>query len=99
MSIPLPNLLRQHREDEFNQGMTPLAKRWGIRTWSWLALHPRSYRLLGRVVSGVLKLVSRQGRITRLPGLGNWTDSRDMPSPQGQTFMQQWQQKNNGEKS
>ncbi|MDH5184608.1 MAG: DUF3390 domain-containing protein, partial [Gammaproteobacteria bacterium] len=97
MSIPLPDLLRKLREDEFQQGLTPKAKRWGIRLWSWLARHPVAYRLFGRMATTLLKLFARSGRISHLPGMGNWTDSRDMPSPQGKTFMQQWRQTKTGE--
>ena len=96
MSIPLPDLLRQHREDEFKQGMTPIAKRWGIHIWSWLALHPTIYRLGGHVAARLLKLFSRSGRISSLPGIGNWTHTRDMPAPQGKTFMQQWRKQQTG---
>lgn len=98
MSIPLPDLLRRHREDEFNQGLTPATKRWGIRIWSWLALQPVLYRLSGRIAARLLRLVSRRGRIASLPGLGNWTDSRDMPAPKGKTFLQQWRKQGSGEK-
>lgn len=99
MSIPLPDLLRQHREDEFNLGLTPKSKRWGIGVWSWLALHPRAFRLVGAMAARMLKLFSRAGTISRLPGAGNWTDSRDLPAPQGKTFMQQRQHRQAGDKS
>lgn len=98
MSIPLPDLLRKHREDEFNQALGPNAKRWGIRAWSWLSLHPAIYRIVGRVAARSLKLLSRSGTISSLPGMGNWTHSRDMPSPEGKTFMQHWRRNKTGEK-
>jgi L-lactate dehydrogenase complex protein LldF len=31
------------------------------------------------------------GRFKALPLAGGWTGTRDMPAPQGQTFMSRWQ--------
>ena len=36
----------------------------------------------------LLRLVGRQGWITRLPLAGGWTKYRDLPQPAGRTFME-----------
>jgi L-lactate dehydrogenase complex protein LldF len=42
--------------------------------------------LLGRFAGG-------RGRFRKLPFAQAWTASRDLPAPQGGTFMDQWQRR------
>jgi L-lactate dehydrogenase complex protein LldF len=37
-----------------------------------------------------------KGRFTSLPLAGGWTEFRDFPAPQGQTFQQQWKSRRAG---
>jgi len=37
------------------------------------------------------RLGGRRGRLTRLPLASRWTSVRDLPTPEGRTFLQQWQ--------
>ena len=39
---------------------------------------------------GLLAWLGRRGRFRRLPLAGGWTGTRDLPAPQGRTFMSQW---------
>jgi L-lactate dehydrogenase complex protein LldF len=34
-----------------------------------------------------------RGSLRWLPLAGGWTDTRDLPAPQGQTFQQAWKQR------
>jgi len=91
MRIPLPRMMRRWREREFEKRLTPVAARWGLGAWAWVAKRPALYRLVSRAAAGALRLAARgRGRIDRLPFAGGWTGVRDLPAPQGGTFMAQW---------
>ena len=45
-------------------------------------------------VARALKLLAgKEGRISRLPFGGGWTDKRDFPAPAGRTFQQMWRER------
>ena len=85
--IPLPDLLRKLREQEFERSLRPWSERAGIRGWAWLATRPTLFALATRIGARMLSwLGNKDGMIRRLP-LGNgWTEGRDMPAPPGKTF-------------
>ena len=92
--IPLPNLMRHWREDQFQRQLVPSTVRFGLRTWGYFAKRPALYRLATRFTMGMLGRVGgSRGRFTSLPLAAGWTESRDMPAPQGQTFMDQWKRR------
>ncbi|MFO0990579.1 MAG: LutB/LldF family L-lactate oxidation iron-sulfur protein [Hyphomicrobiales bacterium] len=96
MRIPLPHLMRNWREKEFEQHLTPAAMRSGIRFWAYAARHPRLYRWGARLAARVLGNLGRsKGRIASLPLASGWTRFRDLPAPQGRTFLDQWQDRKN----
>ncbi|HEX9905275.1 MAG TPA: lactate utilization protein B, partial [Propylenella sp.] len=91
MMIPLPKLMRHWRDREFERALSPVAQRWGIRVWAYFAARPRLYRLATRIAVRTLRMLGgRRGRLARLPLAGGWTKHRDMPVPQGRTFMDQY---------
>ncbi|MFO1071198.1 MAG: LutB/LldF family L-lactate oxidation iron-sulfur protein [Geminicoccaceae bacterium] len=88
--IPLPKLMRHWREEQFKRELTPPTARRGLALWAWLARRPRLYRLVTGLAVRLLARLGRQGSLKRLPLAGGWTVSRDLPAPQGRTFMSQW---------
>jgi len=95
MSIPLPKLLRQLRNDAHRQRLESFSSRTSLSLWAALAKRPTLYRLFSRWGLRVLRLFSADGeRIRDLPFGGGWTDTRDLPSPTAKPFMQQWQKRN-----
>jgi L-lactate dehydrogenase complex protein LldF len=87
MKIPLPKMMRHWREREFSRHLTPKAARWGILAWAFLATRPRLYRVFSDGAARVLGYFGKaRGRFRSLPLAGGWTDFRDMPAPQGQSF-------------
>jgi L-lactate utilization protein LutB len=87
VKIPLPDLQRKLREQEFERGLRPWTERAGLRAWSWFATHPRAYALATRIGARVLAAMGGRERLLhKLPLAGGWTDGRDMPAPQGSTF-------------
>ncbi len=89
--IPLPALLRRWREDAFAVRAGPAAGRGWVRLWAAVARRPRLYRLAARAGVGLLAMLGRRrGRIRRLPFAAGWTAMRDLPAPEGGTFVDQW---------
>jgi L-lactate dehydrogenase complex protein LldF len=91
MKIPLPGMMRHWREREFERHLSPASVRWGLRAWAFLATRPALYRGLTKLAARGLKLWSRgRGRSSAVPLAGGWTKHRDLPAPEGTTFMAQW---------
>ena len=85
--IPLPGLMRHWRERAFERHLNPPAERRNIALWAWFARRPSLYRLVTRAAAlGLGMLGRRRGRFTRMPMASGWTDGRDMPAPEGDTF-------------
>ena len=92
VKIPLPDLLRKLREQQFERHLRPWTERAGLRVWSWLATRPRLYALATRVAVRWLRMMGgREGLLHTLPFGGGWTDGRDMPAPEGRTFRDLYQ--------
>ena len=91
MMIPLPKLMRHWRDREFERGLSPATQRWGVRFWAYVAARPRLYRLVVRLAMRALgNLGAEAGRFRSLPLAGGWTAHRDLPAPEGPTFMDQY---------
>lgn len=92
VNIPLPKLLRQLRERQFDGALVPLMTRRGLGLWAWVAQRPRLYALTTRIAAWLLhRLAGRRGALRWLPLAGGWTASRDFPAPAGDTFQARWQ--------
>ena len=91
MRIPLPKLLRHHREHEFARRLGSTRSRLGLWLWAFLAKRPRLYGMVGGVVMRLLSIAGgKKGRIEHLPLAASWTKGRDFPVPQGRTFQSLW---------
>ena len=94
MMIPLPKLMRHWREREFERALAPAAQRYGLKVWAFFARRPALYRLATKLAMRALgNLGGERGRFSRLPLAGGWTKHRDMPAPQGRTFMELYRAK------
>jgi L-lactate dehydrogenase complex protein LldF len=80
MQIPLPKLLRHLRVKEHKSSIA-------LKLWAFFAKHPRLYHPIAALLG---KIGRHRGTFRYLPFAGGWTASRDMPAPQGQTFMEAW---------
>jgi len=91
MNIPLPDLLRALREQQFVRGLRPGMERWALRLWSFAARRPWLYRLGARAASRLLRMLGGQHhRVQHLPGASGWTKYRDLITPNQPTFKQQF---------
>lgn len=89
MSIPLPDLLRQHRQNEYKQKVFFNRSKLALKLWAWVARKPVLYRLLMNALIPTLKIIAgKNASFKYLFGATAWTSNRDFPAPQGKTFMQ-----------
>jgi L-lactate dehydrogenase complex protein LldF len=86
VKIPLPDLQRKLREQEFERGLRPWHERAALRVWAWLAQRPGLYGAVCGVGVKMLRRFARNGMISHLPFGAGWTAERDMPAPAGRTF-------------
>ena len=87
VKIPLPELLRKLREKQVERGLRPLSERIALRAWAWVARRPALYALGTKIGVRYLKwLASGKDRIKVLGVAPAWTQGRDFPAPQGETF-------------
>lgn len=94
MRIPLPKMMRHWREREFEKHLQPTAVRYGLKFWAFFAKRPKLYRAAVSVAMPVLSLLGGSSRrISNLPLAGGWTKHREMPAPEGKTFLQAWAEK------
>ena len=88
VKIPLPKLMRHWREREFERHLQPAALRANLGVWAFFARRPMLYRIATRAAVGAMGLLGRQrGRFASLPFATGWTAGRDLPAPEGDTFM------------
>jgi len=88
VKIPLPELLRDLRQQQVERGLRPRGERLAVRAWAWTALHPRLYALATGLAARCLRLLGgRNGSIAILPFGREWTRARYFPAPKsGRTF-------------
>jgi L-lactate dehydrogenase complex protein LldF len=99
MKIPLPKMMRHWREREFEKQLSPAAYRYGLKLWAFFASHPPLYQAATALMTRVLGWVGgSRGRFRSLPLAQGWTQGRDMPAPEGRSFMSLWaERRKNGD--
>jgi L-lactate dehydrogenase complex protein LldF len=94
VKIPLPDLQRKLREQEFDRRLRPWHETAGLKLWSWFARRPMLYGLVsGWGVRLLKRLADADGMIHKLPLGGEWTQERDMPAPAGRTFRELYRER------
>ena len=85
-------MMRAWRAREWEKALNAAALRAGLGLWAFVAARPALYRLVARLSALSLRLMGMgRGRVARLPFFASgWTANRDMPAPEGATFMDQW---------
>jgi L-lactate dehydrogenase complex protein LldF len=99
MKIPLPKMMRHWREREFEKQLSPAAYRYGLRLWAFFASRPPLYHAATALMTRLLGWVGgTRGRFRSLPLAQGWTQGRDMPVPEGRSFMSLWaERRKNGD--
>jgi L-lactate dehydrogenase complex protein LldF len=94
VNIPLPDVMRQLREQQWRRKLTPSSVRYGLGLWAMAAKRPWLYRLGTRISVAALRwMAGTRGIVSSLPFAGGWTRHRDLTAPQHGTFMDQYKRK------
>ena len=94
VKIPLPKLLRLLRVRQFKKNLGSKTSTLFLKLWANIARRPALYHTLTDLGIRALGFIgAKQGTFKYLPFARGWFVSRDFPSPQGETFHQQWKRK------
>jgi L-lactate dehydrogenase complex protein LldF len=101
VKIPLPDLMRKLREQQFDKQLRPFSERASIAAWSFAVKRPALYSMLSRIGARVTRWLAstapgapkNRPTIKKLPGIDGWTDGRDMPAAEGKTFRELYAQR------
>jgi L-lactate dehydrogenase complex protein LldF len=101
VKIDIPSVLvhlrARHVEEQRREHQMPTAEAIAMAATAWAMEQPRRWARVQRF-SRLGRLLSRRGRITRLPPpLSAWTSSRDLPAPPEQTFREWWAETHPGD--
>jgi L-lactate dehydrogenase complex protein LldF len=97
VKIPLTGMMRHWRERAFERNLSPATGRYGIELWGMVARRPALYRAVTRIAAWSLGRFGRKrGAFRSLPLAGAWTQARDMPAPEGDTFFARYAREQRG---
>ncbi|MDO9993931.1 LutB/LldF family L-lactate oxidation iron-sulfur protein [Glaesserella parasuis] len=87
VKIPLAQLILKHREHIAQNGMTPAAERLSIFGFNFANSHPTLWKVgvnIGAKVAG--KFIKNGKAPIQVGALAEWTKARDLPSAEGESF-------------
>lgn len=90
VDIPLPDMLRNLRSEEQQKGLQPKRWVWGLTLFMQLLQRPQLFHFLSKYgIKAMYKLGRRRGAFKSFILSNGWTDVRDFPAPEGDTFFAQ----------
>jgi L-lactate dehydrogenase complex protein LldF len=90
VKIDIPKVLVHLRARVIEEGIGPTSERVAMHALAWTFADERRYRLAQGLARRGGRAFVRDGLISRLPGLGAWTDTRDLRPVPRQTFREWW---------
>ena len=90
VKIDIPRVLVHLRGLAVEEGNGPRGERSAMRALAWTFADERRYERAQRLGRAASRPFARDGLIARLPGLGAWTDTRDLPAPPRPSFREWW---------
>ncbi|KVD54394.1 (Fe-S)-binding protein [Burkholderia ubonensis] len=91
VGIPLSHLLRTLREKQVERRLRPWRERAALAAWGFVARRPTLYALTTKLAVRILeRLGGGGGMLRRLPMMGGWMETRDLPVPTGRTFRERY---------
>jgi L-lactate dehydrogenase complex protein LldF len=90
VKIDIPEVLVHLRARVTEETRSDLAERGAMRALAWTFADRRRYESAQRLARLTGRPFARDGLVTRLPGLGAWTNTRDLRSVSRQTFREWW---------
>lgn len=96
VKIPLAQLILRHRENIVQAGMTPALERLSILGFNLANSHPNLWKVGVNVGAKVASKFIKNGKAPINAGaLGEWTEARDLPTPDGESFRQWFNNRGN----
>jgi L-lactate dehydrogenase complex protein LldF len=90
VKIDIPRVLVHLRGRVVAEAGPPAGERAAMRALAWTFADERRYERAQRAARAGGRPFARHGLITRLPGLGAWTQARDLRAVPRQTFREWW---------
>jgi L-lactate dehydrogenase complex protein LldF len=90
VKIDIPRVLVHLRSRVVEANEPALSERAAMKALAWTFADERRYERAQRIGRAGSRPFARDGLIRRLPGLGAWTETRDLPEPAAQTFRDWW---------
>jgi L-lactate dehydrogenase complex protein LldF len=103
VQINLPDLLLALRakvteDDETPRDGKKLAESLMMKGYAMTAKQPKLFAAAGWLMRRLAQIVAEDGKITSAPApFDQWTDQRDLPAPQGDSFRQWWKENHSDE--
>ncbi|WP_299018150.1 LutB/LldF family L-lactate oxidation iron-sulfur protein [uncultured Photobacterium sp.] len=86
VKIPLSDLLLKHRQKMAESKQTPLMERASVSAFNFINARPLLWGNTVKVGATVASGLIRNGKLPVNVGVSAWTESRDLPNPDGQSF-------------
>jgi len=93
VKIDIPRVLVHLRGRVVEEGAAPASERAAMRALAWTFAGERRYRSAQKAGRAGSRPFARGGLIHRLPGLGAWTETRDLPPFPRRTFREWWDER------
>lgn len=100
VKIPLHELLHKHRKKIVEiEGKAPISERLLMKSFGFGASTPTLFNLATKVASPIMSPFVKDGKISNGPGpLKAWTEERDFPAPNKESFRDWLKQRQKGER-
>ncbi|KGQ45697.1 LutB/LldF family L-lactate oxidation iron-sulfur protein [Gallibacterium anatis] len=97
VKIPLANLLLKHRTHIAEQGLNPTAEKISVKAFTFANSHPALWKVGMNIGAKVMKATVKNGKAPLNIGvIGEWTNTRDLPDADGESFRSWFKNRNNG---
>lgn len=95
VKIPLSDLLLKHRQKMGEKKITPLAERAAVSAFNIINAHPLLWDKTVKIGATVASGLIRNGKLPlQMGAISEWTEARDLPQPDGQSFRSWFKNRN-----
>jgi len=96
VKIPLSDLLLKHRQKMAESKQTPLLERASVGAFNFVNARPLLWGNTVKVGATMASGLIRNGKLPVNVGVSAWTETRDLPEPDGQSFRSWFKKRNQG---
>ncbi|MCW8327232.1 LutB/LldF family L-lactate oxidation iron-sulfur protein [Photobacterium sp. SDRW27] len=96
VKIPLSDLLLKHRQKMAESKQTPLLERASVGAFNFVNARPILWGNTVKVGATMASGLIRNGKLPVNVGVSAWTETRDLPDPDGESFRSWFKKRNQG---